>query len=593
MRQDKILKPFGEIPESFTALKDEGIYYVDKTGFIPFLLSQKRKICVVTRPRRFGKTLMLRTLQTFFEYKLDKDGKPVDNRRYFEGLKVMDAGDDVLKEMGQYPVISLSFKDVFDDTYEKVVSMLNDAVAEACVPHGNMLKASGKLSEAYTQNLQAYMDGKALEEDLPKFLRLYMQWLNDVTGRKTVVLLDEYDVPLQKAAIYDMHNPGCKLFDKVVNLIGKFISAGFKSNNNLAYGIIAGCMRVAKESIFTGMNNPGVITVLDRIPDEYWGFTQPEVEKMLAYYDLSDKMDALKHWYEGYYYSEREVYNPWSLLNAIRGLVNGYGEDAIQSYWARTSGNDIIDEMIEQNPDHRNKLAQMMNGEPLWAPVFQNLSYRDLNTYPESIWSFLLYTGYLKSIQKRQLDTGNWEALVTIPNMEIRSVMNQAMQHWWKNIKLQGWDAQKLLRALLTGDAENAERELRLVLCDSTSVFDYNEAFYHGMLVGLLRNVAMVHSNDEYGEGRPDVVALAEDTGIILEVKCVTPKALKAAGIKDDDRAKIKSMMMTKLDEAEKQIRANEYIEAVLEDEPIARTAKAYAVCFCKKRCMVREVGVV
>ena len=314
---------------------------------------------------------------------------------------------------------------------------------------------------------------------------------------------------------------------------------------------------------------------------------------MLAYYDLSDKMDALKHWYEGYYYSEREVYNPWSLLNAIRGLVNGYGEDAIQSYWARTSGNDIIDEMIEQNPDHRNKLAQMMNGEPLWTPVFQDLSYRDLNTYPEAIWSFLLYTGYLKSIQKRQLDTGNWEPLVTIPNMEIRSVMNQAMQHWWKNIKLQGWDAQKLLRALLTGDAENAERELRLVLCDSTSVFDYNEAFYHGMLVGLLRNVAMVHSNDEYGEGRPDVVALAEDTGIILEVKCVTPKALKAAGIKDDDRAKIKSMMTTKLDEAEKQIRANEYIEAVLEDEPIARTAKAYAVCFCKKRCMVREVGVV
>ncbi|MBQ1925623.1 MAG: AAA family ATPase, partial [Proteobacteria bacterium] len=581
------------VSESFTALRDKRMYYVDKTGFIPYLIQRGDEICVFTRPRRFGKTLMLRTLQTFFEYKLDADGKPVDNRRYFEGLKVMDAGDDVLKEMGQYPVISLSFKDVFDDTYEKVVSMLNDAVAEACVPHGNMLKASGKLSEAYTQNLQAYMDGKALEEDLPKFLRLYMQWLNDVTGRKTVVLLDEYDVPLQKAAIYDMHNPGCKLFDKVVTLIGKFISAGFKSNNNLAYGIIAGCMRVAKESIFTGMNNPGVITVLDRIPDEYWGFTQPEVEKMLAYYDLSDKMDALKHWYEGYYYSEREVYNPWSLLNAIRGLVNGYGEDAIQSYWARTSGNDIIDEMIEQNPDHRNKLAQMMNGEPLWTPVFQDLSYRDLNTYPESIWSFLLYTGYLKSIQKRQLDTGNWEALVTIPNMEIRSVMNQAMQHWWKNIKLQGWDAQKLLRALLTGDAENAERELRLVLCDSTSVFDYNEAFYHGMLVGLLRNVAMVHSNDEYGEGRPDVVALAEDTGIILEVKCVTPKALKAAGIKDDDRAKIKSMMMTKLDEAEKQIRANEYIEAVLEDEPIARTAKAYAVCFCKKRCMVREVGVV
>ena len=593
MRQDKILKPFGEIPESFTALKDEGIYYVDKTGFIPFLLSQKRKICVVTRPRRFGKTLMLRTLQTFFEYKLDADGKPVDNRRYFEGLKVMDAGDDVLKEMGQYPVISLSFKDVFDDTYEKVVSMLNDAVAEACVPHGNMLKASGKLSEAYTQNLQAYMDGKALEEDLPKFLRLYMQWLNDVTGRKTVVLLDEYDVPLQKAAIYDMHNPGCKLFDKVVNLIGKFISAGFKSNNNLAYGIIAGCMRVAKESIFTGMNNPGVIDVMTKLPDEYWGFTEDEVKQMLAYYQIGEQYPEIERWYDGYQFGQIKVFNPWSLLNAIRGLVNGEGENAIQPYWVLTSGNDIIDDVIEHNPQHREIVEKMMNGETIWLKIYKNLSYRDLKQNPDGIWSFLLYTGYLKALSVSKDEDELLEAEVTVPNTEVKTVIRSSLQHWWKNIKLQGWDAQKLLRALLTGDAENAERELRLVLCDSTSVFDYNEAFYHGMLVGLLRNVAMVHSNDEYGEGRPDVVALAEDTGIILEVKCVTPKALKAASIKDDDRAKIKSMMMTKLDEAEKQIRANEYIEAVLEDEPIARTAKAYAVCFCKKRCMVREVGVV
>ena len=583
--------PFKSVSESFTALRDKRMYYVDKTGFIPYLIQRGDEICVFTRPRRFGKTLMLRTLQTFFEYKLDKDGKPVDNRHYFEGLKVMDAGDDVLKEMGQYPVISLSFKDVFDDTYEKVVSMLNDAVAEACVPHGNMLKASGKLSEAYTQNLQAYMDGKALEEDLPKFLRLYMQWLNDVTGRKTVVLLDEYDVPLQKAAIYDMHNPGCKLFDKVVNLIGKFISAGFKSNNNLAYGIIAGCMRVAKESIFTGMNNPGVITVLDRIPDEYWGFTQPEVEKMLAYYDLSDKMDALKHWYEGYYYSEREVYNPWSLLNAIRGLVNGYGEDAIQSYWARTSGNDIIDEMIEQNPDHRNKLAQMMNGEPLWAPVFQDLSYRDLNTYPESIWSFLLYTGYLKSIQKRQLDTGNWEALVTIPNMEIRSVMNQAMQHWWKDIHLAQYDAHPLVEAMWSGDAQAIKREIDRIMNESISVKDAKEDFYHGMLVGVLRTQCEVKSNRESGTGYPDIIAVEGDRAAILELKCLLPSKIKGIP-KKEEFLEIPPMMQELLDQAEQQIRTHYYIEGLQFEKSFLTEIRAYAVCFCRKFCMVREVRV-
>ena len=592
MSQDSKEIPFKSMSESFTALQDKGMYYVDKTGFIPYLIRKGDEICVVTRPRRFGKTLMLRMLETYFEYRLDKDGHPVDNRRYFEGLKVMDAGDDVLKEMGQYPVISLSFKDVSGRSYHEIVSMLNNAVCQACVPHGKFLMASGKLSPKSAQLLQDFMDGDATVDNLPKFLERYTQWLLDVFGRKTVILLDEYDVPLQKAAIYDMHNPGSKLFDETVGLIGKFISSGFKSNSNLAYGIIAGCMRVAKESIFTGMNNPGVIDVTTKLPDEYWGFTEDEVKQMLTYYHIEDQYPEIERWYDGYSFGGRKVFNPWSLLNAIRGLVNGYGEDAIQPYWVLTSGNDIIDDVIEHNPQHREIIEKMMNGETARVKIYKNLSYRDLKQNPDGIWSFLLYTGYLKALTVSKDEDDLLEAEVTVPNTEVKTVIRSSLRNWWKNIKLRGWDAQKLLRALLAGDVDNAERELRLVLCDSTSVFDYNEAFYHGMIVGLLGNVATVRSNDEYGEGRPDVVALAEDTGIILEVKCVTPKALKAAGLKDNDRAKIKSMMSTKLDEAEKQILDNEYIEAVLEDEPIACTVKAYAVCFCKKRCMVRAVCV-
>ena len=586
---DKLI-PFGEISESFTGLKDEGIYYVDKTGFIPFLLEQKRKICVVTRPRRFGKTLMLRTLQTFFEYRLDNDGKPVDNRRYFEGLKVMDAGENVTKHLGRYPVISLSLKDVSGNTYEGVLAQMQDAVRKACMPFRSWFKASEALSERERGILLDYQDGVASEAHLMQFLGLYTQWLHMLTQRNVVILLDEYDVPLQQAAIYDNRHPGSDLFEKTVKLIGKFISSGFKSNDYLELGVISGCMRVAKESIFTGMNNPGVITVLDEIPDEYWGFTEDEVKKMLAYYGLEDQMDVLKYWYDGYYYSDREVYNPWSVLNAIRGLVNGH-KRAIQAYWVRTSGNDIIDDMIERNHEHRHALGRIMSGEPLWAPVFQDLSYRDLKIRPESIWSFLLYTGYLKAIEYRQLESGSWEARVTVPNKEVMSVMYQAMEHWWRDIKLRGHDAQNLLSALLTGDTDAAGRELRFVLNDSTSVFDYKEDFYHGMLVGLLRNVATVRSNDEYGEGRPDIVALAKDKGIVLEVKCVTPKALKSAGIKDNDRTKIKAIMTRKLDEAAKQIRDNAYIEAVLDDEPGVRDVVAYAVCFCKKWCVVREVS--
>ena len=593
MQQDKKLIPFRAQTESFTVFKDEGCYYIDKTAFIQYLIERGDRICVVTRPRRFGKTLMLRTLQTFFEYRLDDDGKPVDNRRYFEGLKVMEAGENVLKHMGQYPVISLSFKDVRADTFALVIAQLRGAVSRACTPYESLLKESGILGAEQAARLQRYLDRLATEDELMQFLEIITDWLYKATKRTTVILIDEYDVPLQQAAIYDNRHPGSDLFEKTVKFVGNFISSGFKSNDNLAYGVISGCMRVAKESIFTGMNNPGIITVLDEIPDEYWGFTEDEVQKMLAYYGLEDQMDVLKYWYDGYYYSDREVYNPWSVLNAIRGLVNGH-KRAIQAYWVRTSGNDIIDDMIERNPEHRHALGRIMSGEPRWAPVFQDLSYRDLKIRPEAIWSFLLYTGYLKSIEHRQLESGSWEARVTVPNKEVMSVMYQAMEHWWRDIKLRGHDAQDLLSALLTGDTDAAGRELRFVLNDSTSVFDYKEDFYHGMLVGLLRNVATVRSNDEYGEGRPDIVAVAKDKGIVLEVKCVTPKALaqaKKAHPDKDEEDIIDAHVDIQLNEAEKQIKSRKYVRAVLRDEPGVRDVVAYAVCFCKKWCVVREVA--
>ncbi|MBQ9395578.1 MAG: AAA family ATPase, partial [Proteobacteria bacterium] len=421
------------------------------------------------------------------------------------------------------------------------------------------------------------------------------KWIYKATKRQTVILLDEYDVPLQKAAIHDIHHPGDNFFDKMVSLVGNFISSGFKSNDYLAYGIIAGCMRVAKESIFTGMNNPGVITVVDEIPNEYWGFTHEEVADMLAYYGISDKMDALKYWYDGYLYSGREVFNPWSLLNAIRGLVYGQGDKAIQSYWAMTSSNDIIDEMIDNNPEYRNELARLMRGETKWVPVYKDLLYRDLKLRPDAIWSFLLYTGYLKPIEIKKDEDDLLIAKVAVPNEEILTVMKSAMQHWWKDIKLLNFNSQTLLRALITGDVSNAEREIRIVLNDSTSVFDYNEAFYHGMLMGLLGNVAIVRSNDEYGEGRPDIVALAEETGVIIEVKCVTPKMLqqvkKSCPSMDEDDL-VDELCEIQLDEARQQIVNRKYARAVLRHEPIARTVVAYAVCFCKKWCVMQKVDV-
>ena len=589
----KKLIPFGEISESFTGLRDKGIYYIDKTGFIQFLIEQKREICVATRPRRFGKTLMLKTLEAFFEYRLDDAGKPVDNRRYFEGLKVMDAGEDVLREMGQYPVIFISLKDVSGDSVEEVIDQLRGAVRRASYAHETVLKQSGVLGTSEADVLQSYLDGKASDANLKQYFEQITEWLYRATKRKTVILLDEYDVPLQKAAIYDSHHPGSELYDKTVKLIGKFISSGFKTNSNLAYGVISGCMRVAKESIFTGMNNPGVIDVMTKLPDEFWGFTENDVKQMLAYYELEDKYQDIEQWYDGYQFGGRKVFNPWSLLNAIRGLVNEEGESAIQPYWVMTSGNDIIDDMIERNPQHRELLAKMMKGETISVMIYKNISYRDLKQNPDAIWSFLLYTGYLKAVKAFRNEDDLLEAEVTVPNAEIRSVMRAALRHWWKDIKLRNYNADKLLHALLTGDISIAERELKLILIDSTSVFDYNEAFYHGMIVGLLQNVTTVRSNDEYGEGRPDIVALAEDCGIILEVKCVTPEALALAkksqpDMDEDDLVDV--LVAHKLDEAQQQIVDRKYVRAVLRHEPLARTVKSYAVCFCRKWCMVRLV---
>ena len=585
----KKLIPFGEISESFTGLKDEGIYYVDKTGFIPFLIEQKRKICVATRPRRFGKTLMLKTLEAFFEYRLNDDGKPVDNRRYFEGLKVMDAGEEVLREMGQYPVIFMSLKDVSGDSIEEVIGQLCGAVRRACYAHEIVLKKSGVLGSSETDVLQSYLDGKASEANLMQYFEQITEWLYRATKRKTVILLDEYDVPLQKAAIYDSHHPGSELFDKTVKLIGKFISSGFKTNSNLAYGVISGCMRVAEESIFTGMNNPGVIDVMtDELPDEFWGFTENDVKQMLAYYNLENKFRDIEQWYDGYIFGGRKVFNPWSLLNAIRGLVN-HSNMAIQSYWVMTSGNDIIDDMIERNPQHRECLARLMNGETLRVPIYKNISYRDLQGNPESIWSFLLYTGYLKAIGLYKNEDNIPEAEIAIPNTEIKTVMFTAMRHWWQDIYLAGYDAKALMGLFWNEDATGIMREINALLDDSISVRDAKEEFYHGMMVGVLRTQCKVMSNREYGNGYPDIVAIWGSHAVILELKCITPSELKGIS-REEERFRVPTMMVKLLDEAEGQIKSRHYIEGLLYDEPIVTEVKAYALCFCRKRCMARLV---
>ncbi|MBQ9395951.1 MAG: AAA family ATPase [Proteobacteria bacterium] len=596
MNHERKLIPFGEIPESFRGVKDEGVYYVDKTGFIPYLIEQRRRICVFTRPRRFGKTLMLRTLQTFFEYRLDDEGKPVDNRRYFEGLKVMDAGENVLKHLGQYPVIYITLKDVKGDTFEDYEAGLANAVKWACRDQRGLLN-SPKLSPVDRTLFDKYLSLSATKASVWDALLSLCAWLADVTGRKPVILLDEYDVPLQNAAIKGMRDGNFKLYDQVVELLGKFMSAGFKTNSNLAYGIISGCTRVAKESIFTGMNNPGVITVMSRIPEEFFGFTEDEVREMLRYYGIDDQYELISHWYDGYEYSGRHVYNPWSLLNAVRGLVNGYGEEAIQSYWVKTSGNSIIYEIMAHQPQNREMLSQILSGEKIWVSLYENISYRDLSLNPDSIWSFLLYTGYLKVVEKRTNEYDERVYRVDIPNQEIRSVMRSAARHWWQDIYVRGYNARPLMDALSTGNAKQAEKEINIALSRGISCFDYKEAFYHGTLYGLLQTqTSDIKSKTEFGNGRPDIVALWKTQAIVIECKRVSSADVDAMKRQiNDENADLcdieDACLEQKLHEGEKQIKDRRYLRGVEQAFPAADEIVCYTVAFCGKRCMVRKLG--
>lgn len=596
MEREKGLHPFRAQTESFIGLLDGKCYYVDKTGYIRYLIEKGDKICVVTRPRRFGKTLMHMMLKTFFEYRLDKDGKPVDNARYFEGLDVSKAGPEVMSHLGQYPVIYVTLKDVRGSCIEEFERALRGALQAAFEEHDYLLD-NPALREEQVNQIKDYIDGVASEQMVCDALRALSSWLQKATGRKSVILLDEYDVPLQDAAIEGMRAGNFKLYDQVVKLIAKFMSAGFKTNTNLAYGVISGCTRVAKESIFTGMNNPGVITVMSRIPEEFWGFSEDEVHEMLHYYEIDDKYEMISHWYDGYEYSGRHVYNPWSLLNAVRGLVNGYGEDAIQSYWVKTSGNSIIDEIMENQPQNREMLSRILSGEEIWVSLYENISYRDFTLNPDSIWSFLLYTGYLKVIEKRKNIFDEWEYRVAIPNQEIRSVMRSAARHWWQDIYVRGYDARPLMDALSMGNAKQAEKEINIILSRGISCFDYKEAFYHGTLYGLLQTqTSDIKSNTEFGNSRPDIVALWKTQAIVIECKRVSSADLDAMKRKiNDEIAELcdieDACMEQKLSEGEKQIKDRSYLRGVQLAFPAADEILCYAVAFCGKRCMVRKIG--
>lgn len=552
--------------EDFEKIRKENFYYIDKTGLIRELLENWGEVNLFTRPRRFGKSLNMSMMKHFFEIGQDK--------ALFEGLEI--AGEQELceKYMGKFPVISISLKGVSGRNYQVARSMLASIIRLEAMRF-QFLLTSNRLSDddkqTYHQliSLSPNIAGLATSDDLlMNSLLMLSQLLQKHFDRKVILLIDEYDVPLDKA-----YQSG--YYDEMVELISNLFSQAMKSNGALQFAVLTGCLRVSRESIFTGLNNVNIYTISNVAFHEYFGFIEQEVKDMLAYYGLTDKHDIIREWYDGYRFGNMEVYCPWDVINYCRDLrqnPNAYP----QAYWINTSGNDIIRRFLQKSESATTKreIEQLIAGESVQKEIHQELTYRELDSSINNLWSVLFTTGYLTQEGEAKEDV----FCLRIPNLGIRKIfIRQIYTCFQESAEADGTTLSAFCDAFQNGDAAGVEKQLNTYLWNTISIRDTfvkgkKENFYHGILLGLLRykeNWA-VSSNRESGEGYSDIMVEAgrERIGIIIE--------LKYPGDGNLDRG---------CDEALKQIEKNDY-EEVLRNNGMKIILKYGIACY-KKQCKV------
>lgn len=561
-------KPLAVGIEDYKRIIDKSYYYVDKTLFIKELLDRGGYVNLFTRPRRFGKTLALSMIRTFFELEIDRDGRKIDNRRYFDGMKILNAGKRYTDRLGQYPVIFLSLKSAKQPVFQMAYESLLDEIIKEYVRHRYVLNGSG-LVEAYKKRYLEIMDRKADAAAYAKALAFLTECLKQYHNTNTVVLLDEYDVPLENAYIRGFYG-------EMADFIRSLFESVLKTNDALEFAVITGCLRISKESIFTGLNNPKVISILDRSYAEYFGFTQREVDAMLAEYGLTKKREEIRKWYDGYLFGDVEVYNPWS--------VCCYTDDMRENpcafpkpYWSNTSANQIVRELVE-NADGaaKRELEELIAGGAIEKPVHEEITYEDIHSSQDNLWNFLFFTGYLKA-DSRRFENNALSLTMKIPNTEVGYIYRNMIRDWFDK-KLKTAELSGLYQAVLSGDGAGFEELIKRLLRESISFYDSAELFYHGFLLGLLSTMKdyEVVSNRESREGRPDIILKPYDehkAAVILELKWVKKYA----------------QMEQACDRALNQIEEKKY-DAELLDEGYRNILK-YGISFCKKSCMVKKAG--
>ena len=556
MRKKKL--PIGI--ENFEEIRKEDFYYIDKTGLIIELLHNWGAVNLFTRPRRFGKSLNMSMLEHFFSLDGDKS--------IFNGLEISKETALCEEYMGKYPVVSISLKGMDALNFERAFRMGARAVRRTAGEVQYLLE-SDKLSESDKLEYQSLLDSNMDESTFCDSLRILSEMLEKHHNTKVILLIDEYDVPLAKA-----HANG--YYDQMISLIRSLLGEALKTNNSLKLAVLTGCLRISKESIFTGLNNLKVRSVTDVRFDEYFGFTDTEVKTLLEYYGYPDSYDVAKKWYDGYHFGNVDVYCPWDVLNYCDSLLDDK-EAQPENYWINTSSNDAVKRFIQESANYaaKREIESLVAGEVITKEIHQELTYPEVYQTIDNIWSLLFTTGYLTQRGKAE----GRQMKLAIPNLEIRDIyVTQIMEFFKENVREDGDTLNRFCDALRNEDTENVEKIFTEYLRKTISIRDtavkkeMKENFYHGVLLGILgvKNRWGISSNREMGEGYADILAEPDtgDMGIIIEVKYAHDGDLDAA-----------------CREALKQIEYTRY-EDDLEDDGVENILKYGIACY-KKRCRV------
>ena len=554
--------------EDFKEIIVKDGYFVDKTLMIKKLIEENAKVTLFMRPRRFGKTLNQFMLRRFFEDERTRSGERIDNGDLFDGLKVAACGEEVLQHQQQYPVIFLSLKSAKQPNFEEAYKKICKALAEEFRRHQYLL-AGNSLADDQKIMFQRIMAEQADYSAYNNALRFLSECLWQYHGKNTMILIDEYDVPLENAYLEGF-------YDQMISFIRSLFESALKTNPYLEKSVITGCLRISKESIFTGLNNLETDSCLHTRYADSFGFTEDEVKAMLAYYDLAAELPEVKRWYDGYLFNDIEIYNPWSIINYAYDRSHKITQFTLP-YWSNSSSNSIIREMVgEADEMAKEDLETLMVGGTIEKPVHEEISYGDIHQSQDNLWNFLFFTGYLKKISERKDESGETLYLtMAIPNTEIKTIYKNSITYWFEQ-RMKETDRSPLKHALEAGDCEVAEDFINSQLADTISYYDYAENFYHGFMAGLLVNIGgyRVKSNRESGNGRPDIVMTESKfrgRAMILELK-----------ISDTIQG-----MEKKCEEALTQLKEQKY-ESSLEDDGYQPILK-YAICFFKKGCMVKK----